>query len=120
MNAGEQKTMIKLVVAVKRHPDMTPEAFHAYWRESHSAKVRAIAASGRYVRRYSQFHTLPEEYAQGEPAYDGTAELWFDSVEDKEAFFSDPDYLAQVQPDEFKFADREKTAFFMTEEERVL
>jgi uncharacterized protein (TIGR02118 family) len=112
--------MIKLIVAVKRHPDMSPEAFHAYWRESHSAKVKSIAASERYVRRYEQCHTLPEEYAGGEPAYDGTAELWFDSVADKEAFFSDPDYLAIVQPDEFHFADMEQTRFFMTEVEGVI
>ncbi len=112
--------MIKLVVAVKRHPDMSPEHFHAYWRESHATKVRSIPASEKYVRQYSQFHTLAAEYAQGEPTYDGTAELWFDSVEDKEAFFSDPEYLAHVQPDEFKFADMERTAFFMTEEERVI
>lgn len=112
--------MIKLIVAVKRHPDMSPETFHSYWRESHAAKVRAIAASEKYVRRYSQFHTLAREYADGEPAFDGTAELWFDSVEHKEAFFSDPEYLEQVQPDEFRFADMEKTAFFMSEEERVI
>ena len=112
--------MIKLVVAVKRHPDMTPDTFHAYWSESHASKVRAIPASARYIRRYSQFHTLSCEYANGEPAFDGTAELWFDSVADKEAFFSDPDYLEQVQPDELRFADMQKTAFFMTEEETVI
>ena len=28
------------------------------------------------------------EYSTGEPAFDGTAELWFESVADKESFFS--------------------------------
>ena len=99
---------------------MTPDDFHAYWRKSHAVKVKSIPASARYIRRYSQSHTLADEYASREPMFDGTAELWFDSVADKEAFFSDPDYLSQVQPDEFRFADMEKTAFFMTEEETVI
>ena len=61
-----------------------------------------------------------DQYAQGEVAFDGTAELWFDTVADMEAFYSDPDYLRNVQPDEARFADMTKTVFFVTEEELVL
>lgn len=99
---------------------MSVEEFHTYWRTSHSQKVRALEATNRYIRRYVQAHTLPSEYHAGEPAFDGTAELWFDSVEHKEKFFSDPEYLAQVAPDEHVFADMSQTRFFMTEEEPVI
>jgi hypothetical protein len=67
-----------------------------------------------------QCHTLPDEYEQDEVAFDGTAEIWFDCVEDKDAFFNDPDYLKDIQPDEARFADMSRTVFFVTEEIPVL
>ena len=108
--------MIKLIVAIKRRQGMSPEAFHDYWRTTHAELVQSIPAARRYIRRYVQAHTLPQAYEQGEVAFDGTAELWFDSVEDQQAFFSDPDYLRVVKPDESRFADMERTVFFLTEE----
>jgi len=111
--------MIKLIVAVKRNRAMSPAEFHVYWRTNHAEKVRALPATRKYVRRYVQAHTLDSEYAAGEPAFDGTAELWFDSVADKDAFYSDPLYLATVRPDEMVFADLATSQFFVTEEEDV-
>ena len=112
--------MIKLIVAVKRNSAMTPAEFHRYWRTEHARLVGSIAATKKYVRRYVQAHTLDSEYAAGEPAYDGTAELWFDSVEDKDAFYSDPEYLAIVNPDERVFADMALSRFLVTSEEVVV
>lgn len=112
--------MIKLIVAVKRNAAMSPAEFHRYWRTEHAARVNSIAATKKYVRRYVQAHTLDSEYLAGEPAYDGTAELWFDSVEDKNAFYSDAEYLAVVNPDERVFADMVLTRFLVTREEEVL
>jgi uncharacterized protein (TIGR02118 family) len=111
--------MIKLIVAIKRNPAMSPAEFHHYWRTEHAAKVRSIPAH-KLIRRYVQAHTLASEYANGEPAFDGTAELWFESVADKNAFFSDPDYLVRVAPDEKVFADMTRTLFFVTSEEEVI
>ncbi|MFL5607895.1 MAG: EthD domain-containing protein [Gemmatimonadaceae bacterium] len=111
--------MIKLIVAIKRNPDMSPAEFHRYWRTVHAEKVRALPAAKRYIRRYVQAHTMDSEYAAGEPSYDGTAELWFDSAADKDAFYSDPEYLAKVRPDEGVFADMTNTRFFVTREEDV-
>ena len=48
------------------------------------------------------------------------AELWFDSVGDKDRFYAGSDYLAQIHPDESRFADMNGTVFFVTEEETVL
>lgn len=112
--------MIKLIVAVKRRGDVSPEEFHRYWRTRHAELVRRNPASKRYVRRYVQCHTVPEEYEGGEPPFDGTAELWFQSVEDKDSFFSDRDYLEKVRPDEGRFADMGRTVFFVTREEPVI
>lgn len=117
----EQDTlsMIKLIVAIRKRADMSVEDFHAHWRSRHAALVKNCPATLRYVRKYVQCHTMPEQYADGEVAFDGTAELWFDSVADKDAFFSDPLYLRDIHPDEEQFADMAETLFFVTEEEAV-
>jgi uncharacterized protein (TIGR02118 family) len=112
--------MIKLIVVVKRNAAMSPAQFHEYWRTEHARKVNSIPACAKYIRRYVQAHTLESEYAAGEPAYDGTAELWFDSIEDKDAFYSDPDYLAVIAPDERVFADMAQTRFLLTHEEEMV
>jgi len=112
--------MIKLMVAVKRRADMSPEEFHDYWRTTHAELVRSIPAARRYIRRYVQSHTIDEAYLGGEVPYDGVVELWFDSVADQQAFFSDPEYLDRVQPDEARFADMTRTVFFITREETVI
>ena len=108
--------MIKLIVAIHRRPGMTVADFQDHWRQQHAKLVAENPATQRYIRKYVQCHTLPSEYQQGEVAFDGTAEIWFDRVEDKDAFFSDPDYLKDVQPDEARFADMSRTVFFVTEE----
>lgn len=113
--------MIKLIVAIKKRPDLSVAEFQSHWRNQHAALVRNSPASQRYIRKYIQCFTLLSEYdAAGNAAYDGTAELWFDSVEDKEKFFSDPDYIRDIQPDEPRFADMENTRFFVTEEFSVI
>lgn len=112
--------MIKLIVMVKRSAAMSPARFHEYWRVDHARKVGSIGACAKYVRRYVQAHALDSEYTAGDPAYDGTAELWFDSVKDKDAFFADPEYLAVVAPDEPVFADMSLSRFLLTKEERIV
>ena len=112
--------MIKLIVSIKRKTGMSPEDFHKHWRTTHADLIRSNAASQKYIRKYVQCHTLKDEYLKGEVSFDGTAELWFDSVEDKDLFFADPDYLKDIQPDEGLFADMSRTAFFVTEEEPII
>lgn len=111
--------MIKLIVAVKKRADMSVEDFQSHWRNQHASLVKNSTATAKYVKKYVQCITLPSEYQQGEVSFDGTAELWFNSIADKDAFFSDPDYLENVHPDESKFADMTQTVFFITSEEAI-
>jgi len=76
--------VVKLIVAIKRKQGMSPKDFHDHWGTQHATLVKSCPASRRYIRKYVQCHTLDEEYLAGEPAFDGTAELWFESVADKE------------------------------------
>jgi hypothetical protein len=41
-------------------------------------------------------------------------------MEDMNRFYSDPDYLAGIKPDEGRFADMERTLFLVTQEEAVI
>ncbi|MBK1670307.1 hypothetical protein CKO28_19975 [Rhodovibrio sodomensis] len=107
--------MIKLIVFVSRRADLSAQAFQAYWRTRHGPLVRRAAVTGRTVRGYVQGMTALEAY-QGSraPAYDGTAELYFDRHADADAFFGDPEYLEQIHPDESNFADLSRCAFVAT------
>lgn len=109
--------MIKLMIAVKRKPGLTPEQFREHLSTVHAPLVRSCAATSRYVRKYVQSYTLP---MSKDSSFDGAAELWFDSIADMERFFADAEYLATVRPDESRFADLERTVFFVTEERQIV
>jgi len=112
--------MIKLIVVVKRKADMDTHEFHDYWRNTHANLIKSTPICLKYIRKYVQCHTVSEEYKLGEVSYDGTAELWFDSMEDKDTFFQDPEYLGKIRPDELEFLDLTKTKFFVTREEPII
>ena len=79
--------MIKLVFCLTRLPHLSREEFQRYWRERHSPLVRE-SAKALGIRRYVQVHTLETPVNEalrrgrgGPEAYDGVAELWFDSLD---------------------------------------
>lgn len=115
--------MLKLAILVKRNPAMTYDAFRTYLSQVHAGLVRACPASSRYIRKYVQSFVQSEEHR----AHDGTAspydalvELWFDDLAEMQAFYADPDYEANVKPDEVNFADIANSIFMITEENQVL
>ena len=79
--------MVKLVFCLTRLPHLSREEFQRYWRERHGPLVRE-SAKALGIRRYVQAHTLDTPLNDalrrgrgGPEAYDGVAELWFDSLE---------------------------------------
>ncbi|MEI7444541.1 MAG: EthD domain-containing protein [Burkholderiales bacterium] len=89
--------MIQLVFCLTRLPSFTHEAFLARWHDVHGPLVRSHAAA-LGIRRYVQVHTLPPAaYARlaaarrAPVAYDGVAELWFDSLEAMQAAAATPE-----------------------------
>ena len=92
--------MIKICAFFKRRSGMEVEAFQEYWRTVHGP----IAAALPGLRRYVQSHVLPGIYRRSEPAYDGLAELWFESADVlKELAASGGD--RPVREDHAKFMD---------------
>jgi uncharacterized protein (TIGR02118 family) len=109
--------MVKLIYCIAKKPELSVEEFQRYWREVHAP----IAAKIPGVRRYVQCHSLPELYDKGPlaPAYDGAAEVWFDSHEAFMSAVGSPEVKA-AREDETHFIDHSRSAMFFTEEKPVV
>ena len=120
--------MIKFVYAVRRRPELSPEAFRKYWLEKHGPLVRQHAKALR-AKRYVQSHTLDTplnqitQQARGTQApYDGLTELWWDSIEDLIAASQTPEGQAAnvtLAQDEARFCDLPNCSVFFTEEHTI-
>ena len=74
--------MIKVCTLIKRRQGLSREDFADWWLKRHAP--RACKLEG--LKRYQISLALGED----ESAYDGMAELWFDSVEElRQAFATD-------------------------------
>ena len=79
--------MIKFVMCITKHPDMTREEFKEYWMNKHGPFFMSNAdAMG--AKKYVQSHTIDSPLNEGLrnsrgmlPEYDGVAEVWFESEE---------------------------------------
>lgn len=121
--------MIKIMYALRRHPDCSVAEFHRYWRTEHAELVvRHAAAIG--LRRYVQSHTIEtvlDEPLRGarslEPEpYDGVAELYFDSVDVLTASLSSEAVQvvgAALVEDERRFIDLARSPIWIAEDNVV-
>jgi uncharacterized protein (TIGR02118 family) len=112
--------MIKLIAWFKRREGMTPEEFHAYWRDQHGPLVISTKSGGHAVR-YEQNHRVASTYRDGadRDGYDGVTEQWFVSVEDFYASLQEDDYHL-IEEDMAKFIDPASIRFVLTEEAEVI
>ena len=106
--------MVKTITFIKRKPGMSLDQFGQYWRTQHAGIVTKLPG----LRRYVQCHTIPSGYRNGEPTYDGVAEVWFDSTGAMRETAKTAQYR-EVRADEPNFIDLSKMDFVITEE-RVL
>ena len=121
--------MIKLTFCLARLPHLTREGFQDYWFNTHGPLVRSVGeALG--VRRYVQMHSLPDAVSEplrasrgGPAAYDGVAELWYDSLEDLGVRLQDPAAQAAAAlllEDEKKFIDLSRSPLWWGQERPVI
>ena len=112
---GGAEQVIKLVFCLRRKPGMSLAEFQDYWLNKHGPLVRSHAKTLR-IRRYVQTHThgrpgdaAGHRQARGAPeAFDGVAELWWESREDMAAPLATPEGRAAslaLLEDERKFID---------------
>jgi uncharacterized protein (TIGR02118 family) len=119
--------MIKFVMCITRHPEMTRDEFQDYWLNKHGPFFQENAGAMR-AKKYVQSHTLDTPLNEGLresrgmlPAYDGVAEVWFESEEELIEGMSSPEGQqlgAALLEDERNFIDHSKScAFIVTERE---
>ena len=105
---------VKNIEFVRRRPDLGVDEFQRYWREVHGP----LALPG--MRRYVQCHVVPSAYDKGEPAYDGVAQLWFETMADLHYALNSSAYKDGAQADGPKFVDPDRLVQLLTEENRVV
>src|ERR1700746_1031362 len=107
--------MIKLVYCITKKPDLADEGFFRYWKDVHGP----IGARIPCLRRLVQSYRLSIPGDTHPPAYDGMAELWFDTVDDLVAARQSPEWQASSN-DEANFIDHPKVSSFATEEHVIM
>lgn len=121
--------MVKLVYCLKKRSDLSDEEFHDYWLNKHAPLVREQAPALK-IKRYSQFHTMPLELHEAVKEarglgdyYDGTAELWWESLDALLGAYSSPEGMeanAILGEDEARFIDFAGSCMFLTEEHAII
>lgn len=92
--------MVKLIALLKRKPGLGKEEFARRWVYEHTKLSSQLPG----LRGYRINTAIPQQPAGTgpEPIYDGTAELWWDSIEAMEASFaSDIGQAAGADADQF-------------------
>ena len=121
--------MIRLVFCLRRLPHLSRAEFQRYWRERHGPLVREQAAV-LCIRRYVQLHTAPDpandalRASRGGPeAFDGVAELWWESRDEVERVLATPEGRAASRvllEDERRFIDLARSPLWWAEEQEVI
>src|SRR5438445_10590524 len=92
--------MVKLVAFLKRRPGISKEEFARRWVHEHTKLSRQLPGLRGY--RINIATPRQPEGSGDEPIYDGTAEMWWESVEAMEAaFVNDIGDIAGSDADEF-------------------
>lgn len=120
--------MIKFVMCLTRHPEMSRAQFQDYWQNKHGPFFMKNAQTMR-AKKYVQSLTLDTPLNDGLrasrgmlPEFDGVAEVWFDSEQDLMEGMSSPEgqeLSAALLKDESNFIDHSKSAAFIVREEEL-
>ncbi|KAH7057099.1 EthD domain-containing protein [Macrophomina phaseolina] len=129
-SAETTEKVIKVQILHYRNPSMTEEEYYDHWSKTHAALAAPwLARNG--VLKYALFHTPQKDRDNLAPMaksagwkihnHDGSVELWVRSLDDLARATQDPDYIANIHPDESHFLDKSRTEVIIGwEEVRVL
>ena len=107
--------MIKIVYCITKKPNLSDAEFVHHWQDIHGPK----GARTPKLRKLVQSHRINIRGDKYPPAYDGLAELWFDSIEDLLFARHSPEWQDSTE-DEANFIDFTKVAYFVTEEHIIM
>ena len=120
--------MIKFVMCLTRHPDITRDEFRDYWTNKHGPFFMKNANIMR-AKKYIQSMTLDSPLNEGLrnsrgmlPEYDGVVEVWFESEEDLMEAMSSPEGQklgTALLEDEGNFIDHSRSCAFLVREQEL-
>lgn len=106
--------MIKVVFCLRRKPSLSIREFHNHWLHHHAPLVQKHQKTLRIIR-YVQLHTdngplssRLRSFRNSPEAFDGIAEIWYESTEALADLGRDPDARIasrELRNDEEKFVD---------------
>jgi uncharacterized protein (TIGR02118 family) len=123
--------MVVITFLLRRRADLSPEEFHAYWRDRHGPLV-ASHAETLGIRRYVQLHTLDSPVGAAVAAsrrcedsdWDGVALIWFDSeaaiVESATTTEAGRAAGAALYEDERRFLDLARCELFLSDDHQLV
>lgn len=117
--------MIKLIMCLRRNPNMTREEFQDYWQNSHGPffmENANIMGAKKYVQSQTLNSGMNQAFKDSRgmlDEYDGVAEVWFESEEalmqamgTQEA----QELSAALLKDEQNFMDHSQSSAFLVKE----
>jgi uncharacterized protein (TIGR02118 family) len=111
--------MVRLTCLLRRKSGLSPEEFHAYWRDVHGPLITG-SQSGSHVLRYEQHPRPLSDYAgDDDSGYDGVTVQWFASMDEYRAHMVEGDF-AIVWKDIERFLDTDRLEFVVTEDPRLV
>jgi len=121
--------MIKFVMNLTRHSNMSRVEFKEYW-EQHHAPLFLKNAKKLGAKKYIQSLTIDSPLNQGLresrgmlAEFDGVAEVWFESEQaliEGMSSTQGQQIAAALQADESHFIDHSKSAAYIVEEQELL
>ncbi len=106
--------MVKAMFILHKKAGMDWDEFRRYWKDVHGP----IAAKVPGLRKYVQYHAVPEATSGGRPC-DGIAELWFETPQAMQAGLASPQGAATMA-DVPNFLDGARSGMIVVEEVQVL
>ena len=113
----EAPFVIKLVSLLKKREDLTGEEFKAYWLKNR-VQVENEVVQTTPVKKIAASFATGEVIGGEKPIFDGTVELYSDTLGDLKAAFASP-VLEMMLKDEANFVDRTEEVNRMVTEEYV-
>lgn len=120
--------MIKFVMCLTRHAEMTREEFRDYWVKKHGPFFMSnadVMGAKKYVQSLTLDTPLNEGLRNSRgmlPEFDGVAEVWFESEEALIAGMSSVEgqkLSAALLEDEGNFVDHSKSSAFIVKEHEL-
>jgi uncharacterized protein (TIGR02118 family) len=113
---NKDEPLVKRISFLKRKPGMSREEFFRYWQDVHGPLALKLPG----LRRYVQCHALPSIYANGDPLFDGVAQIWCTDQVTLQEMLQSRAYVEETRPDGVKFIAPIGIVTLIAEENRVI